>query len=105
VIGNLVDNAIKYTPPGHEVTISAGQEEDRAWVRVADTGPGIPPEEQALIFTPFYQGGHGRRIKQGMGLGLSIARDLAEAHNGQITLESTPGQGSQFTLWLPLNFP
>jgi two-component system, OmpR family, sensor histidine kinase BaeS len=105
VIGNLVDNAIKYTPPGHAVTIAAGQEGERAWVRVTDTGPGIPLEEQTLIFTPFYRGKHGKRIQQGMGLGLSIARDLAAAHNGQITLESTPGQGSQFTLWLPLNFP
>jgi two-component system sensor histidine kinase BaeS len=105
VIGNLVDNAIKYTPPGHAVTIAAGQQDERAWVRVADTGPGIPPEEQTLIFTPFYRGKHGKRIRQGMGLGLSIARDWVEAHNGQITLESTPGQGSQFTLWLPLNFP
>jgi two-component system sensor histidine kinase BaeS len=105
VIGNLVDNAIKYTPPGHAVAITAGQEAEQAWVRVTDTGPGIIPEEQALIFTPFYRGKHAKRIQQGMGLGLSIARDLAEAHNGQITLESTPGQGSQFTLWLPLNFP
>jgi signal transduction histidine kinase len=105
VIGNLVDNAIKYTPPGHAVTITAGQEAEQAWVRVTDTGSGIMPEEQALIFTPFYRGKHAKRIQQGMGLGLSIARDLAEAHNGQITLESTPGQGSQFTLWLPLNFP
>jgi two-component system sensor histidine kinase BaeS len=103
VIGNLVDNAIKYTPPGHSVTASAGQEGEKAWVSIIDDGPGIPQEEQALIFTPFYRGGHGRRIKQGMGLGLSIARDLAEAHGGQITLESTPGQGSRFTLWLPLN--
>jgi signal transduction histidine kinase len=74
-------------------------------VRVTDTGAGIMPEEQTLIFTPFYRGKHAKRIQQGMGLGLSIARDLAEAHNGQITLESAPGQGSQFTLWLPLNFP
>jgi signal transduction histidine kinase len=102
VIGNLVDNAIKYTSPGHSVAITAGQEGARAWVRVADTGPGISPEEQAYIFTPFYRGGHSPRIKQGMGLGLGIARDLAEAHGGQITLESTPGLGSLFTLWLPV---
>jgi two-component system sensor histidine kinase BaeS len=105
VIGNLVDNAIKYTPPGHAVTVSAGQEEARAWVSVADDGPGIPQEEQTQIFTPFYRGGQGIRIKKGMGLGLSIARDLAEAHGGQITLVSIPGKGSRFTLWLPLNYP
>jgi signal transduction histidine kinase len=105
VIGNLADNAIKYTQPGHAITITGGQEGERAWVRVSDTGPGIPPDEQSLIFNPFYQGGQGRRIKQGMGLGLSIVRDLVEAHHGEITLDSTPGQGSQFTLWLPLNFP
>jgi len=104
VIGNLTDNAIKYTPPGHQVTITAGQEAGQAWISVADTGPGIPPEEQTAIFTPFYRGGHGRRIKQGLGLGLSIARDLAEAHGGKITLESTTGQGSRFTVWLPLSF-
>lgn len=102
MVGNLVENAIKYTPPGHAVSISAGEENGRAWIRVSDTGPGIPLEEQELIFTPFYRGGYGRRIKQGMGLGLSITRDLAEAHSGTITLESTPGQGSSFTLWLPI---
>jgi signal transduction histidine kinase len=72
---------------------------------LADTGLGIPPEEQSLIFTPFYRGGQGRRIKQGMGLGLSIVRDLLEAHHGEITVNSKPGEGSQFTIWLPINFP
>lgn len=102
MVGNLVDNAIKYTPPGHAVTVSAGQEGERAWICVADDGPGIPAEEHAQVFIPFYRGGHGRRIKQGMGLGLSIARDLAEAHGGQITLESQPASGSRFTIWLPV---
>lgn len=104
VVGNLVENAIKYTPPGHGVSIRAGQDETHAWLLVADDGPGVPIEEQAAIFTPFYRGSYGKRIKQGMGLGLSIARDLAEAHGGKITLESAPGQGSRFTLWLPLSF-
>ena len=102
VVGNLVENAIKYTPPGHAVSVTAGADDGRAWIRVSDDGPGIPPEEQEAIFTPFYRGGYGRRIKQGMGLGLSIARDLAEAHGGTITLDSKPGQGSSFTLWLPI---
>jgi signal transduction histidine kinase len=68
---------------------------------VADTGPGIPLEEQKQIFTPFYRGKQGRRFPQGMGLGLSIARDLVEAHQGRLEFESTPGLGSSFTIWLP----
>jgi signal transduction histidine kinase len=68
---------------------------------VCDSGPGIPPEEQAQVFTPFYRGSVGRRFPQGMGLGLSIARDLVDAHGGQIALESVPGQGSAFTIHLP----
>ena len=84
---------------------SAGQDAEYAWVRVSDTGPSIPAEEQEEIFKPFYRGAHGKRIKQGLGLGMSIARDIAEAHGGKITLISEPGQGSQFTLWLPLNYP
>ncbi len=105
VIGNLIDNAIKYTPPGRTVTVSAGQEYGQVWICVVDNGPGIPIEEQAVIFTPFYRGGQDKRIKQGLGLGLSIARNFTEAHGGKITLESVVGQGSRFTVWLPLNFP
>lgn len=105
VIGNLVDNAIKYTSPGQAVSIFAEVESERVGISVVDTGPGIPVKEQDLIFSPFYRGGAERRIKQGMGLGLSIARDLARAHHGEITVDSTPGKGSRFTLWLPLKFP
>lgn len=71
-------------------------------LRAADEGPGISLEEQERLFTPFFRGGQGRRIKRGMGLGLSIARDWAEAHGGRITLESTPGVGSIFTVWIPI---
>jgi len=100
--GNVVSNAIKYTPPDGEVTISAGTEETEVWIRVRDTGVGIPLEEQARIFEPFYRGTTGRRFPQGMGLGLSIARDLLAAHGGHIEVESAPDVGSTFTLWLPL---
>ncbi len=100
-LGNIISNAIKYTPPGGEVTISAGEEEVEVWIRVRDTGVGIPPEEQARIFEPFYRGTTGRRFPQGMGLGLSIARDLLAAHGGRIEVASTLGVGSTFTLWLP----
>jgi signal transduction histidine kinase len=102
-IGNLVSNAIKYTPRGGNVSVTAGQLEKRVWIRVADTGPGISKEEQQDIFTPFYRGSQQKRIKQGMGLGLSIARDLVEAHSGTIEVQSTLGSGSRFTIWLPLN--
>jgi signal transduction histidine kinase len=102
VIGNLASNAIKYTPSGGRVQISAGQEDQQAWIRVSDSGPGISEEEQKKIFLPFYRGDQGRRFKQGMGLGLSIAHDLTVAHGGRLEVESKPGSGSTFTVWLPL---
>jgi len=101
-LGNLLSNAVKYTPPGGTVSVGAGVEEDAVWIRVSDTGPGIAPEEQARIFTPFYRGRQARRFPQGMGLGLTIARDLIIAHSGRLEVESTPGLGSHFTLWLPI---
>jgi two-component system sensor histidine kinase BaeS len=103
VIGNLVSNAIKFTPAGDSVTVEAGGDEKQVWVRVSDTGPGVPPEERKTLFAPFVRGQQGRRFPQGMGLGLSIARDLVEAHGGRIELESNVGQGATFTVWLPLN--
>jgi signal transduction histidine kinase len=101
VVGNLLSNAIQYTPSGKSVWVAAAPAEGGIAIQVRDDGLGISPEEQVKIFTPFYRGDQGRRIKQGMGLGLSIANDLAVAHGGKITLSSQPGQGSSFTLWLP----
>ena len=101
-VGNLVNNAIRYTPSGGCVAVTAGAEQDAVWIRVSDNGPGIPSEEQERIFAPFYRGRQVDRVRQGMGLGLTIARDLAAAHGGRLELESAPGQGSHFTLWLPL---
>jgi two-component system sensor histidine kinase BaeS len=100
-VGNVVSNAIKYTLPGGEVAVGAGIKDGEVWIRVRDSGPGIPPEEQGLIFTPFYRGTAGRRFPQGMGLGLSIARDLVVAHGGRVQVESTSAMGSTFTIWLP----
>lgn len=100
-IGNLVSNAIKYTPVGGSITISAGSNKQESWIQVRDSGPGMSAEEQAHIFEPFFRGGENQRIKQGMGLGLSIAHNLVLAHNGRIDVESSVNQGSQFTIWLP----
>jgi two-component system sensor histidine kinase BaeS len=103
VVGNLLSNAIKYTPPRGTVSLDAGVEGKEAWIRISDTGPGIAPEEQERIFAPFYRSQPGRRFPQGMGLGLSIAYTLVAAHNGRLELDSTPGLGSHFTVWLPLD--
>ena len=71
--------------------------------RISDNGPGIPEDLQEKMFEPFVRGGQGRRFPQGMGLGLSIARELVEAHGGKLELESDAGLGSKFTVWLPLH--
>lgn len=101
VIGNLVSNAIKFTPSGGTVTVEAGESSNQVYIRVKDTGPGIPIEERQKLFVPFTQGRQGRRFPQGMGLGLSIARELVEAHGGQLQVESEAGFGSTFTVALP----
>jgi signal transduction histidine kinase len=101
-LGNLLSNAIKYTPPGGSVTVAAGVSSRDAWVRICDTGPGIAAEDLESIFTPFYRGRFAQRFADGMGLGLTIARDLLVAHGGRLEIESVPGQGSSFTLHLPL---
>jgi signal transduction histidine kinase len=69
---------------------------------VGDTGIGIAASEQDRVFEPFFRSSRDKRFPQGMGLGLSIARDLVTAHGGRISVESTPGQGSEFSVWLPL---
>jgi signal transduction histidine kinase len=102
VLGNLASNAIKYTPPGGQVDINVISEAGFLSIKFHDTGLGIPKNEQEKIFNPFYRGDQGRRIKQGMGLGLSIARDLAIAHDGSLTVESEAGKGSSFTVKIPL---
>jgi signal transduction histidine kinase len=102
-IGNLVSNAIKYTPKGGEVRVTAVSQDSTVLITIADTGPGISPDEQAKIFEPFYRSRQLTRFPQGMGLGLTIARDLVEAHGGQLVVESEMGRGSKFTIKLTVN--
>jgi signal transduction histidine kinase len=114
VLVNLLSNAVKFTSPGGEIHLRAelrGRPDNSRhlhgtgpWVaiQVSDTGIGITPEQMESIFAPFVQaeGGHTRRI-DGTGLGLTISRRLARLMRGDVTLSSTPGEGSTFTLWLP----
>lgn len=103
IIGNLMDNAIKFTPPRNTIHISAEQTvKGLVSILVHDGGKGISQEEVEHLFEPFYQGDVGRRIKQGMGLGLSIARQLAHAHGGSLTLENHPKGGMLAILNLPI---
>lgn len=105
VVGNLLSNAIKYTPAGGSVAVTAGVEGEALWLRVADDGPGIAAQEQQRVFEPFYRSVSERRFPQGLGLGLTIARDLVAAHGGRLELASAPGQGSRFTVLIPLSSP
>jgi len=101
VLGNLLSNAIKYTPEG-TVSVEASVQDGAVAIVVGDTGIGIAPSEQARIFEPFYRSRRDKRFPQGMGLGLSIARDLVVAHGGQLQVESQPEEGSRFIILLPL---
>ena len=102
-MGNILSNAIKFTPAGGTVFTSVKAADSHLSIKVADTGPGIPLEEQEKIFQPFIRGSQGRRIVEGMGLGLSIAREIVAAHGGEIQVDSTPGAGSRFLLQIPID--
>jgi signal transduction histidine kinase len=103
IVGNLVDNAIKFTPRGKVIRLSAERpNENQVRLMVHDGGKGISPEEAEHIFKPFYQGDLGQRLKQGMGLGLSIAQQLAQTHGGTLTLENHPAGGALAILTLPI---
>jgi signal transduction histidine kinase len=102
ILVNLVTNAVKYTPPGGAITLSATATSDAVRIHVADNGPGIPPDKLAAIFEPFVQLTAGEADRSGgVGLGLTISRELARAMHGDLTVESTLGGGSRFTLSLP----
>lgn len=102
VLGNLIENAIKYSPAGGEVEVRAHPEDGRVKISVVDRGPGIPHDQQRLIFEKFGRADVAGGSKPGTGLGLFIARSIAEAHGGTIDVHSTPNAGSTFTLTLPV---
>lgn len=105
VLVNLIGNAINYTPAGGEVVVSMSKVGGQARLLVSDNGPGIPVEDLPHIFERFYRGEKSRtrsRDGKGFGLGLSIAYWIVRNHNGKIDVESTPGKGTTFCVWLPL---
>jgi signal transduction histidine kinase len=105
VLLNLVGNAIQYTPGGGEVAVGVGKTADRAYIRVSDTGAGIPPEDLPYIFERFYRGEKSRtrsRDGKGFGLGLSIAYWIIRNHGGEIEVKPNQPQGTIFTVWLTL---
>ena len=104
VIVNLIDNAIKYTPEGGEVAIKVRASDHDAILEVADTGAGIPAEALPHVFERFYRADKARsRESGGAGLGLAIAKAICIAHDAEIKVSSTEGQGSRFIVELPLS--
>lgn len=102
VLGNLVQNALRHTPDGGEIVLSAARRQDGVELRVRDTGGGIDAADLPHIFDRFYRGDRSRHSENGeSGLGLAIVRSIIKAHGGSITVESTMGEGSVFTLLLP----
>ncbi len=102
VVFNLLSNAVKFTLPGGSVEVSSAQRNGEVLVSIADTGPGIAPEDQERIFEEFQQTEVGPEQREGTGLGLALSKKLIELHGGRIWVESEPGKGSTFTFTLPV---
>lgn len=101
MIDNLVGNAIKYTPEGGSVKVSMDMQENQIILRVADSGPGIPPDEQNRIFEKFFRASNRPQAVEGTGLGLAIVKSIVESHQGRVWVESKVGIGSTFIVLLP----
>jgi signal transduction histidine kinase len=101
VLSNLLDNALRFTPPGGAVEVHLRADDGKVCVDVTDTGEGIPPEHLPHVFDRFYRGDAARVNGDGAGLGLSIAQRIVELHGGTIAAESVPGEGTRFTFSIP----
>ena len=101
---NLLDNALRHTPIGGTVRVHVAREQQEVTLSVADTGPGIAPEHLPHLFDRFYRVDTARdRQSGGTGLGLALVKEIAEAHDGQVHVESKVGKGTVFTIQFPLN--
>ncbi|MDP9209022.1 MAG: HAMP domain-containing histidine kinase [Actinomycetota bacterium] len=105
-VANLLDNAVRLAPAGSRIRLATDSEGDRAWIAVADEGPGISPVDQPHVFDRFWRADKARsRADGGTGLGLAIVRQIAQSHGGSIRLQSKVGVGSSFVIWLPVTTP
>jgi signal transduction histidine kinase len=103
VAGNLVDNALKFSPAGGTVTVTTARRDGEVVLTVADAGPGIAADEVSRVFDRFYRGrAAGSPDTEGVGLGLAIVRSVVEAHGGRVAVESREGHGATFTVRLPV---
>jgi signal transduction histidine kinase len=102
VLANLISNALRHTPPGGEIRLSAESDGRQILIHVQDTGTGIAAEDLPNMFDRFYRGDKARSTSGESGLGPAIVRSIVEAHNGRISVASTPGKGTTFTISLPL---
>ena len=102
VFGNLLANAIRYTPAGGSITVRCGADDGEAWATISDTGIGMAPEIQERIFEKFYRAREARDVEaQGLGLGLSLVQELVQAHGGRVDVQSALGEGSTFRSCTP----
>jgi signal transduction histidine kinase len=101
MIANLLDNAVKYTPQGGIIRLSAHRRDGQVELNVANTGEGILPEKLPHIFQRFYRA-DASRSGSGYGLGLSLAQAIVHAHGGQISVRSLPGDATTFSIFLPV---
>lgn len=105
-LANLLANAVRLSPPGTTIRVRAGAEAPWVWMSVEDQGPGIAAEDHERVFQRFWRGDPREGRTEGRsGLGLTIVRQVAEAHGGQVKLASEPGQGAAFAIWLPAAAP
>lgn len=102
ILTNVVENAAKYSPDAAPIVVRVRQRDQGVVIAVVDRGSGIPRDELPLLFDRFYQAQRARAMRKGLGLGLYITKGLVEAHGGRISVDSEPGRGSTFEVWLPL---
>jgi len=102
ILVNFLSNALKYSKPGTPVSLSLAQADDAAVARIADQGPGIPPEDLPHMFERYYRSPATQRSKEGLSLGLYITKGLVDVHGGRVWVESEVGKGSAFYFTLPV---